>query len=249
MVRTLFLDAPFDGKVELCADTLTYLKEKQYKKVALYASVQFCNQLDKVKEQLQALDIEIVSSQPKRTGAQHQILGCDNYHDSFNVELSEVDAYLYIGDGKFHPLALVYAQKDNNSMKEVLCNDPIAGSFSLMGVDDISTILKKYKGSLIKFLSSDTIGVIITIKPGQEQMKPSFFLEKKFPDKKFYYFIDNNVSFDQLENFPFVEVWVNTACPRVGFDDQEKFVRGVLNLNDALLAKEILSKESLLTRV
>ena len=71
-------------------------------------------------------------------------------------------------------------------------------------------------------------------------------MEKKFPEKKCYYFIDNVISFDQLENFNFIDVWINTACPRVGFDDQEKFRRGVINLNDAFMAKEILSKDSVL---
>ena len=53
--------------------------------------------------------------------------------------------------------------------------------------------------------------------------------------------VESNI---QLENFNFIDVWVNTACPRVSFDDQEKFVKGVINLNDALSVEEILSKES-----
>ncbi|MBI2112760.1 diphthamide synthesis protein, partial [Candidatus Woesearchaeota archaeon] len=52
--------------------------------------------------------------------------------------------------------------------------------------------------------------------------------------KKFYFFVDNTISYGQLENFPFVEVWVNTACPRIGLDDQEAFRKGVLNLKDVL---------------
>ena len=60
------------------------------------------------------------------------------------------------------------------------------------------------------------------------------YLLKKYPDKKFYFFVDNTISYGQLENFPFVEVWVNTACPRIGLDDQEAFRKGVLNLKDVL---------------
>lgn len=247
----LFLDAPYSGSVELCKETLAYLKKKKYQTVGVYASVQFVNNLDKVKEQLQENNIKIITSHADRTQVKGQLLGCDNYHNSLNLgkEEEKIDCYLYIGDGKFHPLALVYAQKDQTEMKEIVCNDPLTQKMSSMGVNDIKTILTKYKSSLMKFLTAGNIGVMVTIKPGQEQFRPALALEKKFPGKKFYYFIDNVVSFDQLENFNFIEVWVNTACPRVGFDDQEKFVKGVINLNDAFMAEDILGRESVMNRL
>jgi diphthamide biosynthesis enzyme Dph1/Dph2-like protein len=40
------------------------------------------------------------------------------------------------------------------------------------------------------------------------------------------------VEFQELENFPFIEVFVNTACPRIGLEDQKKFPRPVVNLAD-----------------
>ena len=251
-MEVLFLDAPFSGTVELSKDTLAYLKKNKYKTVALYASVQFVNNLDTVRKQLAENNITVITSHADRTQVKGQLLGCDNYHNSLNMPREDskaADCYLYVGDGKFHPLALVYAQKDMHEMKEIVCNDPMQKKMSLMGVQDIKKILLKYRASLMKFLTAKTIGVIVTIKPGQEQFRPSLVLEKRYADKKFYHFLDNVVSFDQLENFNFIEVWVNTTCPRVGFDDQEKFSRGVINLNDALMAEDILGRESVLTRL
>jgi diphthamide synthase subunit DPH2 len=40
-------------------------------------------------------------------------------------------------------------------------------------------------------------------------------LEKKYSDKKFYYFICDTLDFSELENFNFIECWLNTMCPRV----------------------------------
>ena len=241
-MKVLFLDAPFTGTVELCPETLQYFQEKSIKTIALYASVQFCHNLEKVKRQLQERDITIISSHAKRTDVPQQILGCDNYHDSLQLseeQLQQIDAFLYIGDGKFHPLALAYGQKDAKLFKEIICNDPIGKTFSLITKKDIQDLVNKQRGALLKFLSAKNVGVLITIKAGQEHLQPSLALEKKYPDKKFYYFIDNTISFDQLENFPFVEVWVNTACPRIGLDDQEQFRKGVLNLNEALRADKL----------
>jgi len=242
-VDVMFLDAPYSGSVELSKDTIRYLQDQKFKRVGLYASVQFVNNLERVEKRLEELGIAAVTSRADRTHVKGQLLGCDNYHDSLRLE-EDIDCYLYIGDGRFHPLALVYGQKDSTKMKEIVCNDPIQKKMTLMGIDDIKNILKKYRGSLMKFFTSKTVGILVTIKPGQEQLRPALELEKKYPDKRFYIFVDNVISFDQLENFNFIDVWVNTACPRVGFDDQEKFMRGVINLNDALLAQEVLSKDS-----
>jgi 2-(3-amino-3-carboxypropyl)histidine synthase len=236
-MKTLFLDAPYVGKVELCKGTLDFLKEKKVKTVGLYASVQFCSKLASIEEQLKILDIDIISSQPGRAHVVSQLLGCDSSKDSLKLstsDLDKIDYYLYVGDGNFHPLALVYSQKESDKVKPVICNDPIAKKMRILDVDSIKKNLGRYKGALVKFMSARKIGVIITIKPGQEQFAASKMLSKKFPDKKFYYFVDNNISFNQLENFPFIETWVNTACPRIGLDDQEMFRKGVLNLSDVL---------------
>ncbi len=249
----LFLKAPYTGTVELCPETLDYLKKHRYKTVALYASVQFCNNLDTVKRQLQENNVKIITSTPDRTHVPRQLLGCDVYHDSLRLspaELEKIDCYLYIGDGKFHPLALAYRQNIFNdaspnsssfkAFKEIICDDPLRKKYTVISRKDIEKTITKYKSSLMKFLSAQKVGVMITVKPGQEQFKSALLLEKKYPHKKFYYFVDDVVSFNQLENFPFIEVWINTACPRIGLDDQEQFRKGVINLNEASRAEEIL---------
>ncbi len=253
-MHTLFLDAPFTGDVSLSSSVLDYLQSKKVTRVGLYASVQFCSQLEKVYAQLASAGVEVVTSKADRTHVVGQLLGCDSDLASLNLTAAQhesIEAYVYVGDGKFHPLALVYAQKDleTTQVKEVVCADPMTNQMSIMSVDVIKGILRKYRASLMKFLSCSRVGVIVTVKPGQEHLKAALTIEKKFPDKKFYFFVDDNVSFGQLENFPFIETWVNTACPRVGFDDQEKFERGVINLNDAFLAAKLVSKTSLMMKV
>jgi 2-(3-amino-3-carboxypropyl)histidine synthase len=177
-------------------------------------------------------------------------LGCDAFHDSLNLK-EKVDAFLYIGDGRFHPLALVLGQKDSKfeDFKEVLIYDPIANKFEVLNYNEIKRILKKYKGSLLRFLNSKNIGILITVKPGQQHFNPSLKLEEKYKDKKFYFFVDNDINFNSLENFSFIEFWINTACPRIGFDDAVNLEKGMINLNDALNVNEILGKDSILNKI
>lgn len=249
-MKTLFLEAPYEdeegrhgGKLGLSKEVLAYLKSQKYQNIALFSSVQFLACLNPVKKQLLGININAAAIKLDRASAEGQLLGCNVY------SLPEVDCYLYIGDGKFHPLALIYGQKDNKELKEVVCYDPLCKKMALLTIDDVSKVLKKYRGSMLKFLDSKNIGVLISLKPGQEQLKAALKLENVFKGKKFYYFVDNAISFGQLENFPFIGVWVNAACPRIALDEQEMFARGIVNLNDALNAKEILSRDSVLNRL
>lgn len=243
----MLLDAPYSGEVKIPEKTWDYLKKKKHHTVGLYASIQFCRHLEKIKKEFIYRKIKVINSLPSRAHLHGQILGCDNDSGSLNItaeQRKKIDSYIYLGDGRFHPLALLYQQKDlpSEEFKEVICCDPFQDEIKVLSFSEIKDTLKKYRASLLRFLNADKVGVIITIKPGQEQLKPALTLEKKYSDKKFYYFIDNNVSYDQLENFNFIQTWVNTACPRIGFDDQERFRKGVINLNDAYFAADIVAK-------
>ena len=63
-------------------------------------------------------------------------------------------------------------------------------------------IRKKEKGALLTFLSSDNIGVVVTVKPGQlgvqVALKDIFSLRQKFPNKKFYFLVCDTIDFPGL---------------------------------------------------
>jgi len=71
----------------------------------------------------------------------------------------------------------------------------------------------KERGHLIEFY--EKIGIIISLKPGQN----NFYLAKKLKDllekegKKVFLFLFDDVN--NLEDFNFIELWINTACPRI----------------------------------
>lgn len=236
-MKTIYIDAKFQGTVEVTSELIDYLIKKKIKTLALYSAVQFLPFLKTIKEELENKKIEVIFSKPGRTSASGQLLGCDVTSNSLKIDKSkihEIEAFLYIGDGQFHPLALAYAQENSEEYKEVICFDPFSKKIELIDKKEIEKVFRKKQGSLAKFFNSEKVGVLISLKPGQQFLKASLSLEQKFPDKKFYFFVDNNISFNQLENFPFVQVWINTACPRIGLDDIEQFRKGVVNIGDVL---------------
>ena len=72
---------------------------------------------------------------------------------------------------------------------------------------------------MLKFLAGKNIGILISTKPGQKYpLNKLRFLEKKYPDKKFYFFVADHIDINQFQNFPFIDAWINTSCPRLEED-------------------------------
>lgn len=177
-------------------DIIPVLKKIKLKgKVGLITTIQCLHQLEKAKKII------------KNSVIGGQILGCD-VSNAIKIK-DKVDSFLYIGSGEFHPLAV--AQKTN---KPVFTANPITNEISKISNKDIENIKKNKKGKLIKFLSSNRIGILVSKKSGQYQLKKAIQLQKKL-NKQSYIFLFDTLDNKQLENFPDIECWVNTACPRI----------------------------------
>lgn len=206
MMKKIFLEARYSKTVNLPASVI----KKLPKKVALISSVQFSLQLPKIQKQMQQAGKKAIIGQGKQMHA-GQVLGCDQ-RAAFEV-YEKVDAFLYIGDGKFHPDGIAL-----KSRKNVYCYDPLTNDLQIITDKDIDAFMKRKKGQLIKFLSATNVGVLISTKPGQNYLHAALRLRAQYPEKKFYYLVYETIDFASLENFPFIESLINAACPRI-FDD------------------------------
>ncbi|MFT4313100.1 MAG: diphthamide synthesis protein [Candidatus Woesearchaeota archaeon] len=233
-MQTVCIDATWDKEIILGDSFISYLKEHNIKSIALFASVQFL-ELDTVKKQLADMGITIKQTKAKRTHVTGQILGCDAYHDSFGEDIIQTtDLSVYIGDGMFHPKALLLAQMRSKTIKPVLIWNPVTEKIQIIDKNDIMHQIKKLRVNIMKFLSADTIGLLVTVKPGQQYLKNALKLKEKWEKegKSCYIFIDDDLSIQLLENYPFIDVWVNTACPRIGTDDITTIEVPLVNIRD-----------------
>ncbi|MCB9362904.1 diphthamide synthesis protein [Candidatus Woesearchaeota archaeon] len=225
-----FVESYYKGDILLSEEALIDLKNK--KAIALFAAVQFIK-LDNLKAQLEEQGHEVLITHGKRTSGKYQLLGCDCYSDAFaDADIfKKADIVLYIGDGLFHPKALLLAQQEC----DVMVYDPKTNTHNLLTQDDIDKQKKRYKANIIKYLSSDIIGIMATTKTGQNYLKNAIKLKEnlKAKGKQAYVFCGDTLNYSEMENFPFIECWVNTACPRIGFDDVVHMPRPLININDA----------------
>lgn len=186
------------------ADIQELMKLVQIKeKFAIVSTIQF---LDEVKE-LEKEGYLVLG----------QILGCN----TTTTRGIDVEAYLYIGTGKFHPLNLACTSK-----KPVYILDPMTHEFTKITEQEVDRFEKRKKGMLLKYYAAEKIGIIVSTKSGQNLL-PRALRFKKTCGKKAYIFMCNNVK--NVEDFQDIECWVNTACVRILEDD---FAVPMVNIRD-----------------
>lgn len=198
-------------------------KLKLYGSVGLVAAVQFIPQLS-VLEQYLAGKKETQRAYGKRTELKSQILGCD----VAAAQKLDVDCYLYLGTGNFHPL-LVAARTG----KPTVVLNPVSEKLSLVHEKEASRLITKITVMRERVLGAYRIGIIVSTKPGQNRLKRAIFLKKKLEaeGKKVFVFVANEIVPESLLDFPDIEAWINTACYRL-IDDSERFERPIVNLDD-----------------
>ncbi|MEM2137770.1 MAG: diphthamide biosynthesis enzyme Dph2 [Candidatus Anstonellaceae archaeon] len=151
-----------------------------------------------------------------------QILGCDS---EAAPNAGNVDAVVYFGGGKFHPLGI-------SSAKPVLCADPHLGD-SYWITDEIKKIERKRNGSILAATKANVFGILISTKCGQINMTGARMakklLEKK--GKKAMLLVANELNPISLANFLTFDAYINTACPRIN-DDTEAYGKPIVNVQD-----------------
>ncbi len=77
--------------------------------------------------------MKFLITKAKRTNAPCQVLGCDSYCDAFKENiLKDADILLYVGDGMFHPEALLFSQMYGET-KNILCWNPASKQMKIIG--------------------------------------------------------------------------------------------------------------------
>lgn len=199
-MKTLFIPAKI--KSEINKIKILEISKKLPKNLAIAYSIQYQDIANKIKT--------ILSKKHKITQF-IQVLGCSKPKFS-----KETKAILLISSGRFHAISLA---KESNLPVYILESNKL----NKISKQEIESLNKKQKASYIKFLNADKIGILISTKPGQQNLKKALSLKLK--NKKSYFFISNQINTKEFENFPDIQSWINTACPRLDFDSR------VVNLN------------------
>jgi diphthamide biosynthesis enzyme Dph1/Dph2-like protein len=184
--------------------------------VSLAATIQYIDLVPKAKAYLERLGKNVVV----RKGAYYDghVLGCNS-----SALDRDSESILVITDGTFHAI--------NNAIQ---LQRPVyiftTNTLEKIEQRDIDIHNKKTLTKQKKFLMADNVGLLVSTKHGQNQKaihKVKKNIEKT--GKRAYVFESNNINIAEFENFPQIQIWVNTACFGIGRDDMR-----VINLADIL---------------
>jgi 2-(3-amino-3-carboxypropyl)histidine synthase len=156
-----------------------------------------------------------------------QVLGC-NASEAEKIK-DKVDAWLFVGSGEFHPV-----QVQLKTGQPVWLWNPVTKELGELPKERAELWKKRKQGQLSKFLHAKRVGVIVSTKIGQKNLVRAMELTKK-KDKEYYLFACDELDMAQFENFPFIDFWVNTACPRI--PDQAVNMLNIDDLIDAGVLK------------
>jgi len=214
MPETLFIE--MRKKINLNEINFSALDKLHGKTISLAAVIQYINFIIPVKKYLENKGMKVIIKKGRNYPA--HIIGCDSSAFGKNA-----DNFLLLSDGKFHAL--------NNALeldREIYVFN--GKNLEKISKEDIEKEKRKIKAKLSKFLSSDKIGILVSLKQGQKKPEPYIYdiIEKlKAKNKKPYVFESDTIYIGEIDNFPDIKVWINTACPGLALDSSK-----IINLQD-----------------
>ena len=217
-MKTLFIEARSDHDI-VKAIQKNIKTIQQYSKIGLFTTVQHIGQINDVKKYLTNNNIEVQLSDsiktkncqgPKATYV-GQVLGCD----ATASKKMNVDAFLYIGTGEFHPIAISL-----ETDKPVLKINPFSVKLEVLSEQYKRKWLARQAARISKIGDAKKIGILLSTKPGQYKPNLAKKIQTIFPDS--YLFISDMITAENMLNFLDIDVWVNTACPRLVEDSWPK---------------------------
>jgi len=222
-IDTLFLNAITDLDVGIVLKKA--IEKIEGKKIGLITTAQHLHKLDEIKEILIKNNfVPKIGKGDKRISKDGLILGC-NFSSAESIQ-DEIDSFLFIGSGNFHPLGLMI-----NTDKPVISADPYTKQVKKQELNDMKdAILRQRYGAITRSKNAKVFGVLIGAKKGQIRNKMASkvkdTLEKK--NKKFYIITLDFFSPTSLEGFLDIGCFINTSCPRITIDDYLSYKKPII---------------------
>jgi 2-(3-amino-3-carboxypropyl)histidine synthase len=240
-VSTVYVEARATVTVDDAVEQAIPLLSK-WSKIGLATTVQHVQALDRAREILIRARKIVVIGDAGRINYSGQVSGCD--YSNVKSIANDVDAFLFIGGGRFHALGVALT-----TSKPTIIADPYEKrAYSID--DEAHKILKQRWACVEEAEHAKTFGVLIGLKSGQKRLDEALKIKEIIErnGKTAYLFAIREILPEALMEFPTVDAYVNTACPRISLDAASKFSKPVLTVNEFMVVAGESSWENLLKK-
>jgi 2-(3-amino-3-carboxypropyl)histidine synthase len=211
-LRVIFEPWQVDFDTTVLGNALPFLKGPV---TGLVTTVQHVHLLPGMERYLRLKGIDVrVSGGSGRTPHRGQVLGCC----FTTAKETHADEILFVGTGLFHPTGIALT-----TGARVIALDPLTGTAQEVSGE---ALLRKRFAVIEKARGAETVGIIVSTKSGQNRMDLARRLASLSPSAVIVTM--REVSPDEMLNLGF-GCYVNTACPRLAYDDQVRFPVPVLS--------------------
>ncbi|CAE1231885.1 DPH1 [Acanthosepion pharaonis] len=208
--------------VDIKIDNVHFVETVKYNfqpdtRLALVSTIQFVATLQGVAKELrETFSVVIPQVKPLSPG---EILGCTS------PKLEDVDALIYLGDGRFHLESIMIANPHVSAYRY----DPYSKVFSHEKYDHSKMHAIRQKAISVA-REAETVGIILGTlgRQGSPKILETLKESLKSQGKKYIIVLLSEIFPDKLKLFLTVDAWVQIACPRLSIDWGMAFEKPVL---------------------
>ncbi len=238
-VPTIYIEVKVEISVkEAVLNSLELLES--FNKVGLVTTIQHVHQLDEAKTLLEQAGKTVFVGDAGHVKYGGQVLGCD-FSNATSVS-DDVDAFVFVGGGRFHAIGLALA-----TGKPTIVTDPYE-QLAYPVHDQVRRVMMQRWANISEAKTAKSFGVLVSLKTGQMKLKEAIGIKQKLVEHGYTVTLlaIKEVSPNALIQFPTIDAFVNTACPRLSLDDAPNYDKPILSINETLVVLGELKWETLL---
>jgi 2-(3-amino-3-carboxypropyl)histidine synthase len=227
-IKTLFIPISYKFNEEEFNYVIDEIKKLGKDKINLVTTINFLEEVPRITKELANNKISVMNAKETEHIKKNHVLGCDSSTITQTNEL-----IVYMGDGNFHPNNLGFVFEKTN----IHLVNPIQRTTKKLEINDL--FIKQRYALIAKAKNCKTFGILVSSKLGQFRLRFAKHIKEKLEKtgKKAYILASDYINESYLEGIQ-VDCYVNTACPRIAYDDHMNFNKPIITPQEVDLLED-----------
>lgn len=221
-IKVIYVPLDYTLTIEQKEFIIEKIQTINAKKINLVTTAQYLSNISDIIARLQKINITVIDSKKTKRLQQNQILGCDC---SSITDLKY--PIVFLGDGSFHVNNISFI----HSFQDIYSLNPITKTITKIKNNDL--FLRQRYAAIARARNCNSFGILVSTKIGQNRIKIAKDIKKKLEkiNKKAYIFTSDYINENYLLGID-VECYINTACPRLTYDDFKNFKKPIISVTE-----------------